>query len=83
MVNKYLDAMNDCLEDFRWQDAVLFKICVCSFGIMFGMLLPKRWRRAVLIVSILAFTAACIPLMSKLFPAFRDALCTKCNGACE
>lgn len=74
MVDKYLDAMNDCLEDFRWQDAVLFKICVCAFGVILGMILPKRWRRLVLIAAILTFTAAGIPLMSKLFPAFRDAL---------
>lgn len=77
MVDKYLDAINDCLEDFRWQDVVLFKICVCAFGVMLGMVLPKRWRRVVLIAAILTFTAACISLMSKLFPAFRDSLCDK------
>lgn len=80
-MKKLFEAADACLADFRWQDAVLLKICLCSMGIMLGIFLPKKWRGVVLIAALLAFTATAAPLMVKIIPALREALCGQCGEA--
>lgn len=80
-MKKLLEAANTYLADFRWQDAALLKICLCSLGIVIGILLPKKWRTVVLIAALLAFTATYVPLMARFIPALKEALCGKCGEA--
>lgn len=80
-MKKLLEAANSCLEDFKWQDALLLKTCLCSLGIAIGITLPKKWRKPVLLIAATAFIATYIPLMIKFLPVIKNALCGKCGEA--
>jgi len=59
--------VNQCIRQSTWVDIGLFKVCMCAAGILIGLLIPKKHKKAVLAGSAAAFSAACGPLVVRSF----------------
>lgn len=56
----------------RWQDFALVKFCLFSMGILAGMQIQSRHKKAVGIAAGIVFLATYIPLMAKVFGIVKD-----------
>lgn len=68
--------LNDYIVEFNWKDLGLFKMCMCAFGIMAGLSIPKDKKRPALIISAIVFAITCIALFASLF----GVECPFCSG---
>lgn len=69
---KYLfTAADDYIRQADWRDLALIKFCLCSVGILIGLSIPKRSRKLVGVVAMLAFVGSYVPLMIKFFGVFK------------
>lgn len=75
-MKKCCEFLDDYVVEFDWKDLGLFKICMCAFGVMLGISVPKGKKRPVLVVSAILFTITCIALLASLF----GVECPFCNG---
>ena len=55
------------------EEKSLLAAAAAAGGIFVGSILPKRWKKAMLAVSIVAAIAACIPLVIKLIRSIKEA----------
>lgn len=60
------------LQKSSWKDLALIKICLFAIGIMAGIRIPEKNKRAVGWVAYFAFLATYIPLMSKFLRIVTD-----------
>ncbi len=52
-------------KESNWKTLAMLKFCLFAMGLMVGMQVPKRHRKAALFAGALVFTATYIPLMTK------------------
>ena len=67
-MKKLLEAANQYLKGCTWKDMALLKICVCAMGVLIGLAVPGRKKRAAAWVASLVFAASYVPLMGKFLP---------------
>jgi uncharacterized membrane protein YoaK (UPF0700 family) len=58
-----LQTADRYLQESNWKDLALIKLCLFSVGTIVGMLLPQKYRKPALIVTLLLFLATYLPLM--------------------
>lgn len=46
-----------------WATFAMLKTCVLSIGLLFGMVIPSKAKKAVAIIATIVFVATYIPLM--------------------
>lgn len=78
-MKKLLGLLNDYVLECDWKDMALFKTCVCAFGVMLGLSLPKEKKKPAMIVSGLLFVVTSAMLAVRLLEEF----CPFCNCASE
>ena len=61
------------LEDERWKDFALIKVCLCSLGIMIGTGVPREGRKPVFIGALAAFLASWAAAMATFAPLLGDS----------
>ncbi|MEG0780731.1 MAG: permease of phosphate ABC transporter [Oscillospiraceae bacterium] len=75
---KKLYALIDrCMDHCSWKDLGLIKVCMLALGILLGIALPKKAKRPMFWVAVVAFLATYVPLLVKflpLLPAQKDAI---------
>ena len=62
------EAANQYLKGCTWKDMALLKVCVCAMGVLIGLAVPGRKKRAAAWAAYLLFVAAYVPLMGKFLP---------------
>ena len=67
-MNRLTDAANQYLKACTWRDIALLKICVCALGMLIGLAMPGRKKRAAAWVASLVLAASYVPLMGKFLP---------------
>ena len=67
-MNKLTNAANQYLKNCTWKDMALLKFCVGAIGVLIGLALPAKKKKASAWVASLVLAAAYIPLMSKFLP---------------
>lgn len=67
-MKKLFVAANQYLKGCTWKDMALLKICVCAMGVLIGLAVPGRKKRAAAWVASLVFAASYVPLMGKFLP---------------
>ncbi|WP_443664159.1 permease of phosphate ABC transporter [Dysosmobacter sp.] len=67
-MKKLFEAANQYLKGCTWKDMALLKICVCAMGVLIGLAVPRRKKRAAAWVASLVFAASYVPLMGKFLP---------------
>lgn len=58
-----LQTADRYLQSSSWKDLALIKLCLLSLGMVFGILLPQKYRKPALVVTLLLFLATYLPLM--------------------
>lgn len=54
-MKKFFGMINDYVLECDWKDLTLIKICVCSFGVMLGLRLPREKRKPATVISGIMF----------------------------
>ena len=67
-MKKLFEAANQYLKGCTWKDMALLKFCVCALGVLIGLAIPGRKKRAAAWVASLLFVTAYVPLMGKFLP---------------
>ena len=67
-MNKLTDAANRYLKDCTWKDISISKICLIALGVLLGIAVPARKKKASAWAASLVFLAAYVPLMAKFLP---------------
>ena len=60
------------LQKSSWKDLALLKFCLFSIGILAGMQIPKRNKKAVSAVASAVFVLTYVPLMGKFIKVVLD-----------
>lgn len=58
-----LQTADRYLQESNWKDLALIKLCLLSLGMVFGILLPQKYRKPALVVTLILFLATYLPLM--------------------
>ena len=64
---KLFAAANQYLKESDWKTIAMIKFCLCSIGVIIGVLLPPAVKTAALVSAALVFVVTYIPLMLKLY----------------
>lgn len=67
-MNQLTDAADRYLKDCTWKDISILKICLIALGVLLGIAVPARKKKASAWVASLVFVAAYVPLMAKFLP---------------
>lgn len=73
-MERYTEAVNNCLKESDWKDLLLVKACLCAVGALIGMMLPVRRKWVAAWGASLVMVASYVPVMSKFLP---HLLCEK------
>ena len=68
---KLFDAANQYCKESDWKTLAMIKFCLCSMGVIIGVLLPQSVKTAALTIAAVAFVVTYVPLMIKLFKVFK------------
>ncbi len=70
IVKQITDTADAYMKDSDWTDLVLLKFCMVSFGVIVGVLMARKKRTPMLIISSIIFIATFIPIMIRFLPTF-------------
>ena len=71
-MNKLLELGDRYAENSSWKDFALVKFCLFSMGLIAGIFVPEKHKKAAIGGAAVVFAATYIPLMTKVFRlAFR------------
>jgi len=71
-IKEFLESF---IVEFDWKDITIFKLCLTAFGIMIGISLPRKNKKAILAASGAVFIVSTILLFCGLF----DVSCPFCQ----
>ena len=69
-MKKLFAAANRYIQTSDWKVIAVLKFCLISLGMMIGMLIKPKHRKAVFFGSLGVFGATYVPLMAKFFRVF-------------
>lgn len=61
------EFLESFIVEFDWKDITIFKLCLTAFGIMVGISLPRKNKKAILAASGAVFVVSTILLLCGLF----------------
>ena len=64
---KLSTRVDRCVRQSTWVDFGLLKVCLCAFGVMIGVLVPKKSKKSVLAGSALLFSVSLVPLVIRSY----------------
>lgn len=67
-MNRLTDAADRYLKNCSWKDISLLKVCLIALGILLGIAVPARKKKASAWAASLVFVASYVPLMAKFLP---------------
>ena len=70
----FLELGNRYAKKSDWKDFALTKFCLCAIGVLIGLQVSKKDKKAVEGAAGFVFIATYIPLMYKVFEIAREML---------
>ena len=67
-MTRLFSAADRYLEVCSWKDIALLKFCLCAIGVLVGIALPARRKRAAAWLASTVLVITYIPLMIKFIP---------------
>lgn len=67
-MKKLTEAGNQYAKTSTWRDMALLKVCLCSMGVLIGLSLPARKKRAAAWAASVVLAATYVPLMGRFLP---------------
>lgn len=68
---RIFDYANEYIRQCSWKDLALVKFCLCSIGLLLGLLAPPRWRKRLLGGAVAVFVPTYTLLMAKYLRVVR------------
>ncbi|MBM6828327.1 permease of phosphate ABC transporter [Anaerotignum lactatifermentans] len=69
-MKKLLALLNGYVLECEWKDLALMKTCICAFGVMLGLSLPREKKKPALAVSGVLFVASTALLAVRFLKEF-------------
>ena len=69
---KLFDAANQYVKESGWKTIAMLKFCLCSMGVMIGVLLPQAVKSAALMIAAAVFAVTYIPLMIRFYKILKS-----------
>ncbi len=66
-MKKLFDYANAYIQQSDWKDLAMIKFCLASMGVLIGISLPPKEKKAASWVAGTVFAATYLPLMAKFF----------------
>ena len=66
-MKRLFEYANEYVAQCTWKELALVKVCLCSLGVIIGLLLPAGIGKIVLIVAAVVFLVSYIILMKDFF----------------
>lgn len=66
-MKQVLELADNYIKSCSWKELALIKFCMCSVGMLIGMSVCKKHKKAVGVVAAVVFIATYIPLMIGFF----------------
>ena len=63
---------NRYLKESDWKDLALVKFCLCAMGMLIGIQVPAKNKKAVKLGAAFVFIITYIPLMAKFYHVAKD-----------
>lgn len=63
-MKKLFACANSFIQQRDWKMLALVKFCLCAIGLVLGLLVPEKYRKAALISALAVFVVTYIPLMA-------------------
>ena len=77
-MKKLLNYANEYIRNMDWKAVAILKLCLCSLGVIVGVLLPDSAKIYALVIAGVVFVPAYIYLMVHFFMDMRKTnLCFK------
>lgn len=70
MFDRFRGVTRVYLDQMELEDMAIFKLCLIAFGVLFGVVTPKKSRPLVALLAGITFVATYIPLMVNLLMIF-------------
>ena len=67
-MHRLTDAADRYLKDCTWKDISVLKFCLIALGVLLGIAVPARKKKAAAWAASLVFVGTYIPLMAKFLP---------------
>ena len=67
-MNRLTEAADRYLRDCTWKDISILKFCLIALGVLLGIAVPARRKKASAWAAALVFAATYVPLMGKFLP---------------
>lgn len=67
-MNKLTAAGDRYLKTCTWRDMALLKCCLCAIGVLIGLALPARRKRAAAWVASIVLASTYVPLVGRFLP---------------
>lgn len=67
-MNRVFDAADRYVKDCTWKDMAVLKFCLGALGVLIGLVIPMRKKKASAWIASLVFVATYVPLMTKFLP---------------
>lgn len=72
MLDCLFTAVRRYLSRCKWWDIALLKICMCAAGVLVGLAVPGRRKRAAAWAASAVFLVTCVPLMARFLLSLLD-----------
>lgn len=66
-MNHLFSIANEYLQQSDWKDLAMIKFCLFAVGVLIGLFVPTKAKKAALMTAICVFVVTYLPLMTKLF----------------
>lgn len=64
-MKKLFEYADQYVQESDWKDLAMLKFCLCAIGVMIGVAIPKKDKKAAATVAAGVFAVTYVPLMSK------------------
>lgn len=71
-MRKLFDYANEYVRTSDWKEIALLKFCLCAMGIMIGVNLAPKHKKAVTAAAAVVFAVTYVPLMSRFLRVIAD-----------
>ena len=72
MLQHFLELGNRYAAKSDWTDFALTKFCLCAMGVLLGLAVPAKSKKAAAVVAGCVFAAAYLPLMKRVFDTVKE-----------
>lgn len=79
----FLELGNRYAKTSDWKDFALTKFCLCAMGVLLGLHVPQKHKKAAGLAALAVFAATYLPLMGKVYSIAKEMYIEKTSSISE